>query len=313
MTRRAAVSAALVTASVLVPPPIRLIARDGLKTVPYRFRIQTVPHLLGTPIRPIGQHGLEAIPTPVAIPIPVGDGLQTVPHVAYLMLDATTGVSVAMHWDDPGHPLPVGTLIKPFTALAYAGAHRFTYPTSVCHGAADGCWLPAGHGRIGIVEAIAGSCNAYFHQLSQSTSPDAFASTLQSYGMATNGATITPRAMVGLGDGLRLAPAQVAGAYVELIARASQPGVSLILQGMKASARTGTGRAAGPAVGGAGGLVKTGTAPCVHSPAAGGDGYAIVIYPADRPRVVLLVQAHGRTGAETAGIAGNVITALDGR
>jgi hypothetical protein len=276
MARRAAISAALVIAAVLVPSPIRLIARDGPKTVP----------------------------------IPVGDGLQTVPDVPYLMVDATTGSSVALHWDDPGRPLPVGSLVKPFTALAYAAAHRFAYPTFVCHGAADGCWLPAGHGRIGIVEAIAGSCNAYFRQLSQSTSPEVFVSTLQSYGMTTYGAAITARAMVGLGDGLKLAPTQVASAYVELVARATQPGVSPILQGMEASARTGTGRAARPAVGGAGGLVKTGTAPCVHSPGAGGDGYAVVIYPADRPRVVLLVQAHGRTGAETAGIAGNVITAL---
>jgi cell division protein FtsI/penicillin-binding protein 2 len=199
-------------------------------------------------------------------------------------------------------------LIKPFTALAYAGTHRFTYPTFVCHGSGDGCWLPAGHGPLGMPDAVAGSCNAYFRQLASLTSPEAFAAVLQRFGMHAEAVAATPAEMVGLGDGLKLAPTALVRGYIELVARAGQPGVLAILQGMMASARTGTGRAVGAAIGRTDAFVKTGTAPCGHSPRASADGYAIVVYPADGPRVVLLVQAHSRTGAATAAIAGELLT-----
>jgi cell division protein FtsI/penicillin-binding protein 2 len=155
-----------------------------------------------------------------------------------------------------------------------------------------------------MAEAIAGSCNAYFRQLAQRTAPDALSARLQRFGIRVTPADATPAAMVGFGDGVRLAPSAVVHAYLELVSRADQPGVLPIVQGMRASARTGTGRAVGAAIGGVDALVKTGTAPCSHSPRATADGYAIIIYPADRPRVVLLMQEHGRTGAETAASAG---------
>src|SRR5262245_29377330 len=196
---------------------------------------------------------------------------------AYLLLDATTRELLASRWDDPDRPLAVGSLIKPFTALAYAQGHAFTYPTFTCRGAADACWLPAGHGPVGIVDAVAGSCNAYFQRLAQEVSPDAFVATLASFGMHARSSAATVSAMVGLGNELMLAPSAVARGYAELTARASQPGVSHVVGGMMASARTGTGRAVGAALGAARtgsaravdiasttaeALVKTGTAPC---------------------------------------------------
>ncbi len=138
--------------------------------------------------------------------------------------------------------------------------------------------------------------------------PDALIATLQWFGIRVDRAAATPGEMVGLGDGLKLAPSALIRGYLELASRAGQPGVSPIVQGMMASARTGTGRAVGAAIGRTEALAKTGTAPCSHSPRASGDGYAVVVYPADRPRVVLLVQAHGRTGAETAEVAGRLLT-----
>src|SRR5439155_1563045 len=119
---------------------------------------------------------------------------------SYLLIDAATERTIDARWDDRERSLPVGSLIKPFTALAYADTHGFVYPTFTCRG---------------------------------------------------------------------------------------------------------SGRAVGAVIGAA--LVKTGTAPCTHSPRATADGYAIVIYPADRPRVVLLMQAHGRTGADTAASAGELL------
>ena len=231
---------------------------------------------------------------------------------SYVLVDAATQRVLDARWDDLDRPLPVGSLIKPFTALAYADTHGFAYPTFECRGGADGCWLPAGHGRVGITGAVAVSCNAYFRQLAERTAPDAWLARLQGFGMRTDLTKVTPAAMVGFGDALKLAPSSVVRGYLELVSRAGQPGVSPIIQGMLASARTGTGRGVGAAIGGADALVKTGTAPCGHSPRGAADGYAIAVYPADRPRVVLLVQAHGRTGAETAISAGEVLTAALG-
>src|SRR5208337_3714269 len=48
--------------------------------------------------------------------------------VSYLLLDANSGVLLASRWEDSGKPIPLGSLVKPFTALAYAGAHDFRYP-----------------------------------------------------------------------------------------------------------------------------------------------------------------------------------------
>jgi cell division protein FtsI/penicillin-binding protein 2 len=231
---------------------------------------------------------------------------------SYLLVDAATQRVLDARWDDLDRPLPIGSLIKPFTALAYADTHRFIYPTFTCRGNADGCWLPAGHGRVGIAEAVAVSCNAYFRQLAQRTDPDALVARLQWLGMRAELAAATPAAMVGFGDALKLAPSAVVRGYLELVSRAGQPGVSPIIQGMLASARTGTGRGVGAAIAGTDALVKTGTAPCSHAPRATADGYTVVIYPADRPRVVLLMQAHGRTGAETAISAGEVLTSALG-
>ena len=240
-------------------------------------------------------------------PVDARPGETTSPEPSYLLIDATTGMVRDARWDDPDRPLPMGSLVKPFTALAYAEAHRFTYPTQVCRGSADGCWLPAGHGRISIAAAIAGSCNAYFRQLSLSTSADMLVSTLRRFGMRASTADVTPASMVGLGESLKLAPSAIARGYLEIVARATQPGVAPIVDGMMTSSRTGTGRAVGAAIGHADAFVKTGTAPCVHPHRASGDGYTVAVYPADRPRVVLIVQAHGRTGAETAVLAGDLL------
>jgi len=98
---------------------------------------------------------------------------------SYLLVDATTERVLDVRWNDVERPLPIGSLIKPFTALAYADTHRFIYPTFTCRGGADGCWLPAGHGRVGIADAVSHSCNAYFRQLAQGTAPDALVSRLQ--------------------------------------------------------------------------------------------------------------------------------------
>src|SRR5689334_3397076 len=41
-------------------------------------------------------------------------------EVSFLLLDAHTGMLLASRWDNPNSPIPLGSLVKPFTALAYA-------------------------------------------------------------------------------------------------------------------------------------------------------------------------------------------------
>ena len=241
----------------------------------------------------------------------LGTGVMA-PAPSYLLVDAATERVIDARWDDPARALPIGSLIKPFTALAYASTHRFTYPTFTCRGDADGCWLPKGHGTIGVAEAVAGSCNTYFRRLAEQTPPEALADRLQWLGVRSSMPLATTDAMVGFGEALKLAPADVVHGYLELGSRASQPGVPPILQGLRRSSRAGTGREVGAALGAADALVKTGTAPCSHTPRAMADGYTVAIYPADRPRVALLMQAHGRTGAETAALAGQLLASTLG-
>ena len=87
--------------------------------------------------------------------------------VSYLLFDARSANLLSSRWDDPASPIPLGSLVKPFTALAYAETHDFQYPTYVCKGEASGCWQLRPHGKLDIVSAIAVSCNSYFRNLAQ--------------------------------------------------------------------------------------------------------------------------------------------------
>jgi hypothetical protein len=57
-------------------------------------------------------------------------------------------------------PLPVGSLVKPFVAKAWARAHPTARPPVERCVAAAHCWKPAGHGALGLGHAVSVSCNA---------------------------------------------------------------------------------------------------------------------------------------------------------
>ena len=88
-------------------------------------------------------------------------------HISYLLLDTQSGVLWTSRWDNQDKPIPLGSLVKPFTALAYAEAHDYSYPTYECEGQASGCWRMQPHGNLDIVSAISVSCNSYFRSLAQ--------------------------------------------------------------------------------------------------------------------------------------------------
>lgn len=226
------------------------------------------------------------------------------PEVSYLIVRVRSCDIVAARWPNADTPLPVGSLVKPFTALAYGESHRFLYPEVTCRGERDGCWLAQGHGRMNLVSAVEHSCNAYFLALARDVGAEAVRDVSARFGVP-GPRDDAPGTRIGLGRGWMIAPAALARAYCELASRAHEPGVDLILAGMAKAA------AAGTAMGvGRGALAKTGTAPCVTRRHDSGDGFVIALYPAEAPRLALLVRVHGVPGAEAAKVAGGMLRVM---
>jgi hypothetical protein len=230
--------------------------------------------------------------------------------LSYILIDAPTLRLIASRWDAIAEPVPVGSLVKPFLALAYAQKHDFRYPDYFCRGARDGCWLARGHGPLDISSAIAYSCNAYFMNMVSTLKPEDVDSMAQHYGFSLGQAPSGAAPMIGLGDAWRIDPQELLHAYVLLAAAPRVAGAAELLRGMALSARMGTAGAVGLSLHGAAALAKTGTAPCVHQPRARGDGYVLVLYPADQPRLALLVRVHGVPGARAAELGGRILNSV---
>jgi cell division protein FtsI/penicillin-binding protein 2 len=233
--------------------------------------------------------------------------------ISFLLLDARTGRVLTSRWERMDSPIPLGSLVKPFTALAYGEQHDFHYPSHICRGTATGCWRPRGHGDIGLASAIAYSCNSYFGMLTATLAAPDVAPIAARFGIEPPDRDARGTALAGIGSGWRISPLRMARAYLELIRRREQPGVREILAGMAQSAQHGTGAAVDRALPFPDALVKTGTAPCTHSPRAPGDGFAVVLSPADQPQMLLMVRVHGVPGAQAASVAGQMLRRIEGR
>jgi cell division protein FtsI/penicillin-binding protein 2 len=236
--------------------------------------------------------------------------------ISFLLLDAQTGVVLASRWDHPETPIPLGSLVKPFLALAYGELHDFKYPTHVCRGTATGCWRPRGHGAVDLTSAIAYSCNSYFRLLTTNMTAAEVSPTATRFGLQQPAPEIAGAALAGLGSRdsngqWLISPMNMARAYLELIRRRDQPGVRQVLGGMELAARQGTGAEVGRVLPHSRALVKTGTAPCTHARHAPGDGFTVVMVPADAPTMLLLVRVHGVPGAQAARTAGQMLRRID--
>src|SRR5258708_26728920 len=99
-------------------------------------------------------------------------------ELSYLVIDARTREIVAARWPGAELPIPVGSLVKPFTALAFVRP----YPEFDCRGDQDHCWLARGHGEINFREALAQSCNAYFLDLARGVDAHSLAVVAASFG-----------------------------------------------------------------------------------------------------------------------------------
>lgn len=209
--------------------------------------------------------------------------------ISYLLFEADSCRLAGGRWPADDAAVPAGSLVKPFLALAYGAAHNYEFPVVECR---RGCWYPRGHGRIGLRQAIASSCNVYFAHLAARTGRAALAAVCARFRLPEPPPAAS---LIGLGDGWRIAPRELGRAYCELASAAGEPGVDAVLEGMRRAACEGTASAIGRDA-----LAKTGTAPCSHSPKGGGDGFTVVLFPARRPVWLLLVRVHGVTGARAA-------------
>ncbi len=222
------------------------------------------------------------------------------PEVNYVVIDARTREVIRQSWPDAQTPIPVGSLVKPFLALAYGPP----FPEFVCRGTAGGCWLARGHGRIRFQDALAHSCNAYFLNLARGVDAGTLGVVAAKFGIPAP-ETDTAGARIGLGADWKIPPLALARAYCELVARASEPRVREILAGLAKAAESGTASAIGR-----GAMAKTGTAPCVAERRHAGDGFTIVLDPAEAPRIALLVRVHGVPGAEASKAAARILREL---
>ena len=232
-------------------------------------------------------------------------------EVSFLLLDARTGTLLASNWDDAEKPIPMGSLIKPFIALAYGDQHQFRYPTHVCTGASGGCWLPRGHGEIGVVSAIAYSCNSYFRMLTANLSSADVTPAAKEFALESPGPKLSGPDLIGVGNRWLISPLHMARAYAELNRRRDQPGAREVIAGMAESGRQGTGLEVDRALKHSAALVKTGTAACTHQPQAPGDGFVVALFPAEQPELLLMVRVHGVPGARASEIAGRMLSRIE--
>ena len=217
------------------------------------------------------------------------------PKISYLLTHCDRNREICSRWRRPMDPARIGSLVKPFIALAYGATHGFRFPSFTCLGSTSNCWLPQGHGHMEIGTAIANSCNAYFLELASHVSAQELAAVTERFGLSAPGPDADAGTLIGLGSGWHISPFAIARAYSELSARSADPGVSQILAGMALSAQSGTGRGVGR-----GAYAKTGT--------AGNDGYVIALFPSEAPKFNLLVRVHGTTGAQAAWVCGKMRT-----
>ena len=229
------------------------------------------------------------------------------PDISFLVLDTRTGELLASRWDDPDRPVPLGSLAKPFAALAYGEQHAFHYPTHTCRGSQSGCWRPGGHGEMNLTSAIAYSCNSYFRALTEDLHAGDLAQTANRFGIEAPDSQASGMDLAGLGPRWKISPLRMAHAYLEMFQSRDNPAVIQILAGMERSAQKGTGAEVDRALGHKNALVKTGTATCNHVQRAPGDGFAMALAPAEYPRILLFVRVHGVPGSQAARTAGQML------
>lgn len=201
----------------------------------------------------------------------------------YVLVDVREGKVAAAKWSSLETPVPIGSLLKPFVVAARKGP----YPMLRCDGSQ--CWKR--HGRIGLTEALAYSCNSYFLRLLQDTSSDDLNPGMQRLGLPPFPPDAAARTFIGLDGKYQVRPETLISAFAGVAEE--------LKEGLELAVRSGT--ASGAAVSGV--LGKTGTSQCRHEKRGQGDGFALLW----SPDWAVLVRVHNTTGANAAITAGEIL------
>ncbi len=226
--------------------------------------------------------------------------------VRYVIADYESGRVVAERWDEPAAPIAPGSLWKPFLAVAALGPGAVEPAPQNCDGSR--CWLPGGHGTVGLRRALAESCNAYFRAVALRMDAAPVGATAARFGLPPPPAGTSADGLWGLSPEWRASPLRLLAGYAELVKRRAEPAAAVVLGGLRDAARSGTAAGVGRALP-LESFAKTGTAACAHPRGGEADGYAVAIYPAEKPRYTIVVQIHGRTGRRAAEAAGTALRA----
>jgi cell division protein FtsI/penicillin-binding protein 2 len=229
------------------------------------------------------------------------------PDLTWILMDRS-GKVLAQRWPAANDAIPPGSLVKPFLAMAWSQQFGNRFPRVRCMGTKTLCWLPRGHGELGLEDAIAHSCNTYFLALAGKLDVAKALPVFRSFGLAGPPPNSDARTLIGLSTAWRETPLALARAYLLLLDGDPESAVRFrVLQGMAGAASYGTAAAVDSTLGQNAALAKTGTAACTHPHRAAADGFAIVAFPATDPRFLLLVQKHGATGAHAAAEAAQML------
>jgi stage II sporulation protein D len=197
-------------------------------------------------------------------------------------------------------PVPIGSLLKPFVAEAWARAHPASLPPRLrCE---QGCWQPKGHGLLGLDRALALSCNNYFRALAADTPGALLEATLREQGFAF-ASPLSAEAAIGRvtdGTGVAIRPSSLLAAYLRLVREPwalGEPVRTTVLAGLRESAEKGT--ASG--LGGRASWAKTGTVPALDGVPLATSGWAIAGDGAGGAWLALLPRGTGREAARALG------------
>jgi cell division protein FtsI/penicillin-binding protein 2 len=220
---------------------------------------------------------------------------------------------------------PPGSLMKIFTLIAYSQMHQ-TFPKFSCPQtlARDpkGCWDRNGHGQVDAQKALAFSCNVYFRQLAEQTSPEVFERVLKQFGIFNdadhiNDEQLLRKLMVGTTMEVKVSPQRLLHAYSSFFKNTNVSIVSaevrtLIRNGMAEGAKHGTSTQAS-AESGVALLGKTGTSLLMQNDRidySRTQGWWIGLYPVDDPQVAIMTFVrNGRGATDAAPFGGKALAA----
>jgi len=203
-------------------------------------------------------------------------------------------------------PTRPGSTVKPFTLAALLQEPGFDPAKRIaCPGRLNiaGRAFDCSHGAVmpaaNAVEALAFSCNRYFHHWSQLLTAASLMGTFAAFGLKTLQPASAPQlAMLALGEwGLEMTPEELAQAYCRLAQREAEPLLAPVFAGLREACTRGTARQAGREFAGKTGTAATASRLSLQAWFAG-------FTPPTRPEKVVVVHLpQGRGGVDAAPLA----------